>query len=140
MAPLGPHWKRMWRTCMEHLLTTKRLDSFSGHRASEMCHLVRDVASAEGAVNLREILGGFSMNNVTRMLPRKQFFGPELVGPIEAAEFMRLAHELFSLLGMIYLGDYLPLWRWFDLFGCEKKMREVEKKIDKFHQNIIDEH
>ncbi|WOK98120.1 cytochrome P450 [Canna indica] len=111
-----------------------------GHRAPEARHLVRDVASAEGVINLREILGGLSMNNVTRMLLGKWFFRSELAGPVEAAEFMRLTHDLFSPLGMIYLGDYLPLWRWFDLFRCEKKTREVEKKIDEFHQNIIDKH
>jgi hypothetical protein len=34
----------------------------------------------------------------------------------------------------------LPAWRWVDPYGCEKKMREVEKKVDDFHQKIIDEH
>jgi hypothetical protein len=55
-------------------------------------------------------------------------------------EFMHITHELFFLLGLIYLGDYLPAWRWVDPYGCEKKMREVEKKVDDFHQKIIDEH
>nr|AXS75226.1 cytochrome P450 703 [Brahea dulcis] len=143
LAPLGPHWKRMRRICMEHLLTTKRLDSFSSHRAHEAQHLVQEVwsrAVAGEPVNLRQVLGAFSMNNVTRMLLGKQYFGPESAGPNQALEFMRITHELFWLLGMIYLGDYLPFWRWFDPFGCERKMREVEKKVDEFHQKIIDEH
>ena len=55
-------------------------------------------------------------------------------------EFMHITHELFFLLGLIYLGDYLPAWRWVDPYGCEKKMREVEKKVYDFHQKIIDEH
>lgn len=143
LAPLGPHWKRMRRICMEHLLTTKRLESFSSHRAEEARHLVRSVwtqAQKGQPVNLREILGAFSMNNVTRMLLGKQYFGTGSAGPNEAMEFMHITHELFWLLGLIYLGDYLPAWRWIDLYGCEKKMREVEKKIDDFHQKIIDEH
>lgn len=143
LAPLGPHWKRMRRICMEHLLTTKRLESFSSHRAEEAQHLVRSVwgqAQKGQPVNLREILGAFSMNNVTRMLLGKQYFGTGSAGPNEAMEFMHITHELFWLLGLIYLGDYLPAWRWIDLYGCEKKMREVEKKIDEFHQKIIDEH
>ncbi|KAF8379720.1 hypothetical protein HHK36_029166 [Tetracentron sinense] len=143
LAPLGPHWKRMRRICMEHLLTTKRLESFMEHRTEEAQHLVRDVwarAQTGGAVNLREVLGAFSMNNVTRMLLGKQYFGAESAGPHEAMEFMHITHELFWLLGMIYLGDYLPIWRWFDPFGCEKKMREVEKRVDEFHKKIIEEH
>ncbi|KAJ4805501.1 Cytochrome P450 family protein [Rhynchospora pubera] len=143
LAPLGPHWKRMRRICMEHLLTTKRLESFLSHRAEEAQHLVRSVwaqSQMGQPVNLREILGAFSMNNVTRMLLGKQYFGTGSAGPKEATEFMHITHELFRLLGLIYLGDYLPAWRWIDPYGCEKKMREVEKKIDEFHQKIVDEH
>ncbi|GLU00824.1 hypothetical protein SLE2022_181640 [Rubroshorea leprosula] len=143
LAPLGPHWKRMRRICMEHLLTTKRLESFAKHRAEEAQHLVQDVwarAKTGKPVNLREVLGAFSMNNVTRMLLGKQFFGAESAGPEEALEFMHTTHQLFWLLGVIYLGDYLPIWRWVDPFGCEKKMREVEKRVDDFHSRIIEEH
>ncbi|XAR62956.1 hypothetical protein NMG60_11022711 [Bertholletia excelsa] len=142
LAPLGPHWKRMRRISMEHLLTTKRLESFAKHRADEAHHLVRDVwaRAQNGEVNLREVLGAFSMNNVTRMLLGKQYFGSESAGPQEAMEFMHITHELFWLLGLIYLGDYLPFWRWLDPYGCEKKMREVEKRVDAFHTMIIEEH
>ncbi|KAG4980780.1 hypothetical protein AAZX31_12G148800 [Glycine max] len=143
LAPLGPHWKRMRRICMEHLLTTKRLESFSNHRLDEAQHLVKDVmawAQDKKPINLREVLGAFSMNNVTRMLLGKQYFGSESSGPQEAMEFMHITHELFWLLGVIYLGDYLPIWRWVDPYGCEKKMREVEKRVDDFHSNIIEEH
>ncbi|TKY66437.1 Cytochrome P450 703A2 [Spatholobus suberectus] len=143
LAPLGPHWKRMRRICMEHLLTTKRLESFSKHRFDEAQHLVKDVlgrAQDEKPINLREVLGAFSMNNVTRMLLGKQYFGSESSGPQEAMEFMHITHELFRLLGVIYLGDYLPIWRWVDPYGCEKKMREVEKRVDDFHSKIIEEH
>ncbi|KAG9439407.1 hypothetical protein H6P81_019572 [Aristolochia fimbriata] len=143
LAPVGPRWKRMRRICMEHLLTTRRIDSFAHHRAQEARHLVRSVwarSAAGETVNLRDVLGAFSMNNVTRMLLGKQYFGAGSAGPGEAMEFMGITHELFSLLGLIYPGDYLPLWRWFDPQGCEKKMRLVEKRVDEFHTMIIDEH
>ncbi|VFQ93144.1 unnamed protein product [Cuscuta campestris] len=158
LAPLGPKWKRMRRVCMEHLLTTKRLDSFARHRAEEAQHLVHDVwrmtttteQTNGGTVNLREVLGAFSMNNVTRMLLGKQFFGSTKINGDEssshshyhqeAMEFMYVTHELFHLLGLIYLGDYLPFWRWVDPYGCEKRMREIEKRIDDFHMKILEEH
>ncbi|KAK4418504.1 cytochrome [Sesamum alatum] len=143
LAPLGPKWKRLRRICMEHLLTTKRLESFASHRTDEAQHLVKDVwglAQRGEAINLREVLGAFSMNNVTRMLLGKQYFGAESSGPQEAMEFMHITHELFWLLGLIYLGDYLPIWRWIDPYGCEKRMRQVEKRVDDFHAKIIEEH
>ncbi|CAI0424899.1 unnamed protein product [Linum tenue] len=132
LAPFGPQWKRMRRICMEQLLTIKRLDSFSKQREEEAQHLVQDVwaQSRTGKpIDLREVLGGFSMNNVTRMLLGKQYFGAGSSGPQEAAEFMHITHELFRLLGLIYLGDYLPFWRWIDPLGCERKMMEVGKDM-----------
>ncbi|KAK1258185.1 Flavonoid 3'-monooxygenase [Acorus gramineus] len=140
LAPLGARWKRMRRICMEQLLTTRRLESFAAHRAREADHLVREVLGTGALVDLRRVLCAFSMNNVTRMLLGKQYFGGGDGSPGEAEEFLRITHELFWLLGVIYLGDYLPVWRWFDPFGCEKKMREVETKVDRFHERIIDEH
>ncbi|KAI3851510.1 hypothetical protein MKW92_008350 [Papaver armeniacum] len=142
LAPLGLHWKRMRRICMEQLLSTKRIESFANHRVDEAKHLVQDVLarSKAGEVNLRQVLGAFSMNNVTRMLLGKQYFGVKSAGPEAAMEFMDITHELFRLLGLIYLGDYLPLWRWFDPFGCEKEMRDVEKRMDEFHKRILEEH
>ncbi|CAF2052419.1 unnamed protein product [Brassica napus] len=144
LAPMGPHWKRMRRICMEHLLTTKRLESFTAQRAEETRYLIADVykrAECGKLINLREVLGAFSMNNVTRMLLGKQFFGPgSVVGPKEAQEFMHITHKLFRLLGVIYLGDYLPFWRWVDPYGCEKEMKDVEKRVDKFHTKITEEH
>jgi cytochrome P450 len=74
------------------------------------------------------------------MLLGKQYFGSKSAGPQEAIEFMHITHELFWLLGVVYLGDYLPMWRWVDPHGCEKKMREVEKRVDDFHSKIIEEH
>ncbi|WZZ19674.1 hypothetical protein YC2023_112763 [Brassica napus] len=144
LAPMGPHWKRMRRICMEHLITTKRLESFTAQRAEESRYLIADVykrAECGKLINLREVFGAFSMNNVTRMLLGKQFFGPgSAVAPKEAQEFMHITHKLFRLLGVIYLGDYLPFWRWVDPYGCEKEMKDVEKRVDKFHTKIIDEH
>ncbi|KAL9683839.1 hypothetical protein QQ045_021266 [Rhodiola kirilowii] len=143
LAPLGPHWKRMRRICMEHLLTTKRLNSFASHRAEEAQHLVKSVwakAKDNKAVNLRDVLGAFSLNNVTRMLFGKSFIGIESSNSDEAKEFVHVTHELFELLGVIYLGDYLPLWRWVDPLGLEKRMRDVEKRVDAFHSKILEEH
>ncbi|CAN0884789.1 Cytochrome P450 703A2 [Linum grandiflorum] len=143
LAPMGPQWKRMRRICMEHLLTTKRLESFAKQREEEAQHLVQDIwarSKTGKPIDMREVLGGFSMNNVTRMLLGKQYFGAGSSGPQEAMEFMHMTHELFRLLGLIYLGDYLPFWRWIDPFGCERKMVEVGKRIDDFHIKIIEEH
>ncbi|ERM99149.1 hypothetical protein AMTRI_Chr02g212370 [Amborella trichopoda] len=143
LAPFGKHWKHMRRICMEHLLSTKRLESFQEQRRQEAQFMVSSVyrdAMHGKTINLREVLGAFSMNNVTRMILGKQYFGAGSAGPDEAAQFMDTTHELFWLMGVIYLGDYLPFWRWLDPYRCEEKMRDVEKRMDAFHVRILEEH
>ncbi|KAG6506302.1 hypothetical protein ZIOFF_031625 [Zingiber officinale] len=73
------------------------------------------------------------------MLLGRRYLG---VGLAESAELLCLTHQLFWLLGSVYPGDYLPLWRWLvDPFvGTEKKIREVSRRLDGFLQRVIDEH
>ncbi|KAG6503121.1 cytochrome P450 703A2-like [Zingiber officinale] len=142
-APMGPQWKRLRRTCVEHLLTARRFESFAGNRALEALHLMRDVrgkACKGEMIEVSQVLGAFTMNNVTRMLLGRRYLG---AGPTEADELLNLTHELFRLLGLVYPGDYLPLWRWLvDPFfvGTEKKIRDVSRRLDEFLQRVIDEH
>lgn len=141
-APMGSQWKRLRRTCVEHLLTTRRFQSFAGNRALEALHLVRDVrekACKGELIEVRQVLGALSLNNVTRMLLGRRYIG---AGPAEAAELSDLMHQMFWLLGLVYPGDYLPLWRWLvDPFvGTEKKIREVSRRMDESLQRVIDEH
>ncbi|KAJ6972532.1 hypothetical protein NC653_032967 [Populus alba x Populus x berolinensis] len=68
-----------------------RLESIADHRAGEAQYLVPDVwalSQTEKPVRLREVLGAFSMNNVTRMLLSKQYCGAESAGPRKAMEFI----------------------------------------------------
>ncbi|XP_074573228.1 cytochrome P450 703A2-like [Curcuma longa] len=141
-ASMGPQWKRLRRTCVEHLLTARRFESFARNRALEVLHLMRDVrekACKGEIIEVSQVLGAFMMNNVTRMLLGRRYLG---AGPDEAAELLDLTHQLFWLLGLVYPGDYLPLWRWLvDPFvGIEKKIREASRRMDGFLQRVIDEH
>ncbi|KAG6506304.1 cytochrome P450 703A2-like [Zingiber officinale] len=141
-APIGPQWKRLRRTCVEHLLTARRFESFSENRALEALQLMRDVrekACKGEIIEVNQVLGAFTMNNVTRMLLGRRNLGTD---PAEAAELLSLTNQLFCLLGSFYPSDYLPLWRWLvDFFvGTEKKIREISRRLDGFLQRIIDEH
>ncbi|KAJ6686428.1 CYTOCHROME P450 703A2-RELATED [Salix purpurea] len=133
LAPLGPRWKRMRRICMEHLLTTKRLESFVNHRADEARHLVLGVwaqAQSGKPVNLREVLGAFSMNNVTRMLLGKQYFGAGSAGPTRGHGIHARDPRAVSAFGGDIPRRLLAIL----------EMREVEKRVDDFHNKIIEEH
>ncbi|KAG6506298.1 cytochrome P450 703A2-like [Zingiber officinale] len=134
-SPMGPQWKRLRRTFVEHLLTARRFESFAGNRELEALHIMHDLrekACKGEMIEVSQVLGAFTMNNVTRML----------LGREPGAELLGLTHEMFWLLGLVYPGDYLPLWRWLvDPFvGTEKKIREVSRRWDGFLQRVINEH
>lgn len=80
------------------------------------------------------------MNVMTRMLLGKRYFGAGDAGHREAQDFKQTIHDVFWLLGVHPVGDYLPFLRWLDIGGYEKKMIEVEKNMDAFHKSIVKEH
>lgn len=92
------------------------------------------------AVVVKDVLGGFSMNVMTQMLLSKRFFGSKDAGPEQSAEFLHITHQVFWLLGLLNIADYLPFLRWLDLQGYERMMKEVEKRMDAFHSTILHEH
>jgi laurate 7-monooxygenase len=76
--------------------------------AEHLCQFVCAKAQSSGKpVNLREVLGAFSMNNERdKDVAAKAvlYFGVQSAGPGEATEFMHITHDLFFLLGLIYLA------------------------------------
>ncbi|MCO5558536.1 hypothetical protein L7F22_012121 [Adiantum nelumboides] len=143
LAPYGPHWKNMRRICMEYLLTTRRLESYQKHRTEEakfMVHQIMENVKEGKRIMVRDVLGSFSMNIMTQMLLSKRFFGSKDAGPEQSAEFLHITHQVFWLLGLFNIADYLPFLRWFDLQGYEQLMRQVEKRMDAFHSKILHEH
>ncbi|KAJ7568721.1 hypothetical protein O6H91_01G045700 [Diphasiastrum complanatum] len=144
LAPYGAHWKLMKRVCMEHLLTTKRIASFQQYRLEEaqaMVHSVWAECKLGGKViNVREHLGSFTMNIVTRMLLGKRYFGSESMGATEAKEFRELMHAGLKLLGTVFVGDYLPFLKWFDFRGYQSSCKRMGKQMDDFYSSILDEH
>nr|POE89359.1 cytochrome p450 81e8 [Quercus suber] len=48
--------------------------------------------------------------------------------------------EVTELLGSSNLNDFLPVLQWVDFQGLEKRMMILKKKMDRFFQNLVDEH
>ena len=96
--------------------------------------------TSDGSVKVKEQLANFSMNVMTRMLLGKRFFGHKGAGAAEAAEFLEITEGIFLLLGVLNVSDYLPFLRPFDLQGYERRMRDLEVRMDAFHSQILAEH
>ena len=48
--------------------------------------------------------------------------------------------EMLELHGNSNVNDFVPVLRWVDFGGVEKRMISLMRKMDKFFQNLIDYH
>ncbi|CAI0424745.1 unnamed protein product, partial [Linum tenue] len=138
-APYGPHWRNLRRLSAVELLSAPRLNSFLHVRTDEVTRLVNglvaDVSAGSGfgKVEMKLRLVGLSMNMVMRMVTGKRYFGTSEEEKEEGEEFKELIMEAFELSGTSKPVDFLPLLKWVDFNGLEKKM-------DAFFQGLIDDH
>ncbi|CAN1191825.1 Cytochrome P450 81Q32 [Linum perenne] len=146
-APYGPHWRNLRRLSTVELLSNTRLNSFLRLRQEEVRILIRGLlnkaASGEFVkVEMKSRLLGLSMNIIMKMVVGKRYFGMEegKEDVEESEKFKELMRDVFELSGASNPGDYLPVLRWFDFGGLEKRMWKIQAKVDAFFQGLIDEH
>ncbi|EFJ31830.1 hypothetical protein SELMODRAFT_168652 [Selaginella moellendorffii] len=143
LAPYDAHWKLMRRICVENLLTTRRMEGFQKSRAEEARDLVETMlkeAKAGNTINIREHLGGFTMNVITRMLIGKRYFGTESTGEKEATDIRELLHEAVALIGVFFIPDHVPLLKWMDPKSYRHQFKKIGKRMDDYYSYIIEEH
>ncbi|CAM0952591.1 unnamed protein product [Alopecurus aequalis] len=137
-APYGDAWRRRKKIAVVHLLSPRRADSFGPVRAAEAAALVarcRCAAEAGEAVELRELLYGYSNSVITRAT----------TGTVGAtAEKMKqLMGNTAALMSGLQAEDVLPdtmakVVRW--ATGLEKRLDDQVEAWDKFLSEIIAEH
>ncbi|KAA8528486.1 hypothetical protein F0562_035841 [Nyssa sinensis] len=89
-------------------------------------------------VELKSKFAELSFNIMMRMIAGKRYYGEGAVDE-EARQFRDIMKEVVELHGNSNLGDYLPVFRWVDIQGVEKRMVRLMKKMDKFFQFLVDD-
>lgn len=72
------------------------------------------------------------------MVCGKRFYGEEAVDE-EAKKFREVMDEMAEFGLGSNLGDFVPIYRWFDFSGDHKKLKKVGEKMDAFFQGLVDE-
>ncbi|XP_027357277.1 cytochrome P450 71A26-like [Abrus precatorius] len=113
-TPYGEYWRQKRSICVKHILSMKKVQSFSAVREEEIATMtgkIRQVAlgrrySGEGGSKLREPM-----------------------------------NEMVELLGVSVLGDYIPWLDWLGrVNGVYGRAERVAKQFDEFFEEVIDEH
>lgn len=139
----GDHWRNLRRLTTIELFSSSRVAMFSGIRAEEVRLLIKqlfqDSRRESATVALTSKFLELTFNNVMRMIAGKRYYG-KVVRDEEGELLQEIIKEMEALRGSSNLNDYFPVLQWVDYQGVEKKMMRLMKKMDRFLQDLIEEH
>ncbi|XLU50565.1 hypothetical protein S245_045379, partial [Arachis hypogaea] len=136
----GEYWRQMRSLAVLHLLSNKRVQSYSRVReeeAARMVETIKEFASSSVPLNLSEIFSGVTNDIVCRIALGRRYRG----GGEGCNKFQELLLEFGELLGTISIGDYIPWLSWLNkVDGSYKRASRVAKRLDEFLDQVIAEH
>ncbi|KAK9987470.1 hypothetical protein SO802_032421 [Lithocarpus litseifolius] len=144
-SPYGDHWRNLRRISTLEIFSNYRLNKFLGIRKDEIKHLLRSLScnSCHGfaKVELQSMLSEMTFNSIMRMVAGKWYYryGEDVKDEREARQFMRIIKESTGFGGASNPAEFVPLLRWMDYGGLEKKLKSLSKRINEFLQALIDE-
>ncbi|XP_059428247.1 cytochrome P450 81E8-like [Corylus avellana] len=144
-APYGDHGRNLRRICALEIFSTTRLNMFMGIRRDEIKRLLRKLGRNSSQdftkVELKSMFSEFTFNIIMRMVAGKRYYGyGEDVNDEEKARQIReIISEAFANGGASNLQEFVPLMRWIDRGGLEKRLMRLAKRMDAFLQGLIDE-
>ncbi|CAM6128027.1 unnamed protein product [Calypogeia fissa] len=145
-APYGQHWRYMRKVCTLGLLTATRLNQFRENREGEAMaalHFVLEESQRGNAVNMAECFSTMTINNITQMMMNRSYCvhgSGSKSSALPPNQVHKALREMLDLLGGFNLSDYIPLLKPFDLQGLHKRSKAVHWILDKFIEELIEEH
>ncbi|GER27579.1 cytochrome P450 superfamily protein [Striga asiatica] len=134
-APYGPSWRQARKIYMSEIFNAKSLESTEKIRAEESSNLISRLFSLSGKpVVLRDYLMRYTLLTVCRMV-FSDFNEPSIV---TLDELQGLLDEWFFLSGVFNIGDWVPWLDFLDLQGYVKRMKALNRKLDRFLSYVID--
>ncbi|KAH7665282.1 Isoflavone 2'-hydroxylase protein [Dioscorea alata] len=144
-ASYGLHWRNLRRITTLEVLSTHRVLSSSHLRSDEVFSLVKTLLhdySGPGFhfTELKTKFLGLTYNIIMRMLANKRYYGDTEESSSEAGkEFREIARETIVLSGASNAADFLPVVRWFDIGGHERRLKRLSMRKNRLFQGLIDE-
>ncbi|KAI5077577.1 hypothetical protein GOP47_0007401 [Adiantum capillus-veneris] len=143
-APLGPYWKFLRQMYATELFSPKKMEAFRHVREGEARGLVQAVLrlGSHGRGEAVEVRGSLltASNNINcRMVMGKKLEDVRAGIGDEVGSLHSLIEDVLHLVGVFYLGDYIPWLAWLDPHGYLKRMKATAKRTRALFQAIIDE-
>ncbi|CAM6128884.1 unnamed protein product [Calypogeia fissa] len=143
-APYGQHWRYLRKVCTVGLLTATRINQFREVREREVMtalHFILEESQRGNTVNMSECFSTITMNNITQMMMNRSYCVHSsrsksvLPNPV-----LKAIREMLELMRRFNSADYFPLLKPFDLQGLRKRSKALHSILDKFIEELIEEH
>ncbi|XP_057743961.1 cytochrome P450 83B1-like [Arachis stenosperma] len=139
-SPYNEFWRETRKICVAHVLSSSRVSSFSSIRKFEVKQWIKKIsshASSKKVTNLNEMILSLTSTIICRIAFGRRY---EDEG-VERSRFHDLFNECQAMLGGFFVSDYIPFLGWIDrLNGMHARLNKIFKELDKFYQEVIDEH
>nr|GEW17645.1 flavonoid 3'-monooxygenase-like [Tanacetum cinerariifolium] len=142
-APYGPYWCQARKIYLNELFSSKRLGSFEYIREEERkIFLSRMHALSGEPIVLKEKLSRSTLSIISRIVLGRKYFSESKDEKkiVTLEEFQEILDELFLLNGVLNIGDWMPWLEFMDLQGYVKRMKALCKRLDRFHEHVLDDH
>ncbi|KAF8721682.1 hypothetical protein HU200_022854 [Digitaria exilis] len=141
LANYGAHWRTMRRVATVHLLSAHRVNIMSDDViARELRAMVRRLAArASSRVELKRRLFELSHSVLMEIMAQtRNTYSEDEDMSKEAREMKDIIEAIAPLVGVANLWDYIPLLRWLDVCGAERKLKDAvnRRMIDAERQKL----
>ncbi|KAF3443615.1 hypothetical protein FNV43_RR13305 [Rhamnella rubrinervis] len=144
-SPYGPYWRQGRKIFLSELFSSKRLESYEYIRAEERLAFFSRLYVLSGKpIILKDQLSRFTLSIISRIVLGKKYVSDSKsdgeTSIVTLEEFQEMLDELFLLNGVLNIGDWIPWLKFLDLQGYQKRMKDLKKKFDRFHDYVFYEH
>ncbi|VVA15772.1 PREDICTED: cytochrome P450 [Prunus dulcis] len=149
LAPYGPYWRHIRKLATLELLSTKRVETLSHVRTSEVDLFIKNLLSlctkngtGSTPVHLSELIEFLTFNINVRLIAGKRFTAEQYNEKnSEAWRFEKAVKEALYLFGVFVWSDAMPWLEWLDsLFGHVGSMKRCFKELDCVLGKWLEEH
>ncbi|KAF8754016.1 hypothetical protein HU200_011541 [Digitaria exilis] len=142
LANYGAHWRTMRRVATVHLLSAHRVNIMSDDViARELRAMVRRLAAraSSSRVELKRRLFELSHSVLMEIMAQtRNTYSEDEDMSKEAREMKEIIEAIAPLVGVANLWDYIPLLRWLDVYGAERKLTDAVNRRNVFIYKMID--
>ncbi|XP_021729909.1 cytochrome P450 83B1-like isoform X1 [Chenopodium quinoa] len=136
------YFREIKKICVVHLLSSKRVESFTPIRQEEVLRMVNkistQISSGLETVNLSELLMSFASSNICRIAFGKRYDEDE---GSNRSRFHNLLNDAQAMFTAFFFTDYFPSIGWLDkLTGQSSRLEKTFTELDVFYDEIINDH